>query len=137
RLTTLGAQGGVRTTLLLDPEQAVQRKSDELGLLEPQMAEIKAIVEDGTGVVLLAGPADGGRTTTLYSIVKMHDAYTSNVQTVEIEPQDSLEGVRQNRFDEMAEGPEYSTLVRSILRRDPQVLAVAELPDANTAKEIA
>src|SRR5205085_10140609 len=89
------------------------------------------------GVVLLAAPADGGRTTTLYSVLKMHDAYTSNVQTVEMEPQDSLEGVRQNPFEAAGEGPEYSTFVRSILRRDPQVVGIAEMPDEQTAKEIA
>lgn len=136
RLTTIGAQGGIRATMLFDPEKAVRRKLSDLGLLEAQTAELQTIVDDPKGVVLLAAPADGGRTTTMYTIVKMHDAYTSNVQTVEAEPQDSPEGVRQNRWDETAEGPEYSTLVRSILRRDPQVLAVAELPDTNTAKEI-
>src|SRR6185503_9210606 len=88
------------------------------------------------GVVLLATPPDGGRTTTLYTIVGMHDAYTKNVQTVEIEPQAVLEGIRVNKFEPDKEGAEFSTTVRSVLRRDPDVVGVAELPDANTAKEI-
>src|ERR1043165_4996040 len=67
----------------------------------------------------------------------MHDAYTHNVQTVEMEPQDSLEGIRQNRFESAGEGPEYGTLVRTIMRRDPDVVGVAEMPDESTAKEIA
>ncbi|MDI1290705.1 MAG: ATPase, T2SS/T4P/T4SS family, partial [bacterium] len=74
---------------------------------------------------------------TMYSLVKMHDAYTKNVQTVELDVQDTMEGVRQNKWDPQADGPEFSTLVRSILRRDPDVVGIAELPDANTAKEIA
>jgi type II secretory ATPase GspE/PulE/Tfp pilus assembly ATPase PilB-like protein len=137
RLTTSGTQGGMRMTMLMDPAKAVNRKAAELGLLEAQMAEIKAIVEDGRGVVLLAAPPDMGRTTTLYSVTRMHDAYTSNVQTVEMESQVSLEGIRQNMFEAGGEGPEFSTFTRSILRRDPQVVAVAELPDDQTAKEIA
>ncbi len=137
RLTSIGAQGGMRMTILVDPEGSVRRKTKELGMLEPQVEELNKIVADGAGVVILAAPADAGRTTTFYSVVKMHDAYTTNVQTVEIDLQDSLEGARQNIWDPQAEGPEFATLVRSILRRDPQVLAVAELPDANTAKEIA
>jgi type II secretory ATPase GspE/PulE/Tfp pilus assembly ATPase PilB-like protein len=87
--------------------------------------------------VLVAAPADGGRTTTFYTVIRMHDAYTSNVQTIEMDPQATLEGVKQNKFDQYAEGPEYGTTVRSLLRRDPDVLGVAELPDANTAKEAA
>ena len=137
RITTSGTQGGMRMTMVFDPEKAVKRKADALGLLDAQMAELRAIIGDPHGVVLLAAPPDGGRTTTLYTVVKMHDAYTSNVQTVETETQDSLEGVRQNIFEAKGDGPEYSTLVRSILRRDPQVVGIAELPDDATAKEIA
>jgi type II secretory ATPase GspE/PulE/Tfp pilus assembly ATPase PilB-like protein len=137
RVHSSGAQGGMRMTVIFDPEKAVRRKADALGLLDVQFTELKAIVEEGKGVVLVAAMPDMGRTTSLYSILKMHDAYTSNVQTVEIEPQDSLEGVRQNPFEATGEGPEYSTFVRSILRRDPQVVGIGEMPDENTAKEIA
>jgi len=137
RVTTSGTQTGLRMTLLVDPEGQVRRKEADLGLLEPQMAEIKALVADGRGIVLISAPPDAGRTTTLYAITKMHDAYTKNVQTVELDIQDSMEGVRQNKFDPQSEGPEFSTLVRSILRRDPDVVSIAELPDASTAKEIA
>lgn len=145
RVTSIGVQGGMRLTILFDPEQAVTRKQSDLGLLDVQLAELKAIVADGKGVVLLAAPADMGRTTTMYAVVKMHDAYTTNVQTVEIEPQAALEGVRTNVWDPQKAGQEggapggaeFSTTVRSILRRDPDVVAVAELLDAATAKEIA
>lgn len=142
-VSSLGVSGGMRTTLLFDPEKAVTRKSDALGLLPSQLEELKKIVADSKGVVLLAGKADGGRTTTLYAVTRMHDAYTQNVQTLEMEPQGTIEGVRTNKFDPAADaaagapgGAEYSTLLRSILRRDPQVVSVAELPDAATAKEI-
>ncbi len=137
RLTTSGAQGGMRFMMVFDPEKAVRRKAEALGLLDTQFAELQKIVAEPGGVVLLAAPADGGRTTTLYSVLKMHDAYTSNVQTAEMEPQDALEGVRQNHYEGVGEGPEYSTFLRSILRRDPQVVGVAEMPDEQTAKEIA
>jgi type II secretory ATPase GspE/PulE/Tfp pilus assembly ATPase PilB-like protein len=137
RIMSSGAQGGMRMTAIFDPDKAVRRKADTLGLLEVQYNELKSIVDEGKGVVLVAAPADMGRTTSLYSILKMHDAYTSNVQTVEMEPQDALEGVRQNVFAAAGEGPEYSTYVRSIIRRDPQVVGIAEMPDEATAKELA
>jgi type II secretory ATPase GspE/PulE/Tfp pilus assembly ATPase PilB-like protein len=137
RVTSAGVQGGMRLTLAYDPEAAVIRQVTELGLLDVQMAELKGLVAEEQGVVLVASPPDGGRTTTSYAIVRMHDAYTTNVQTVEIDPQASLEGVRTNRYEPEKEGAEFSTLVRSVLRRDPKVVLVADLPDANTAKEIA
>lgn len=138
RIVTMGTTAGQRLTILIDPEKQVTRKFPDLGLIESQTAELDALITDGKGVVLLAAPPDQGRTTTLYSIIRKHDAYTSNVQTVEMDIQSSLEGARQNKFEPgQADGPEYSTMVRSILRRDPDVVAVAELPDAATAKEVA
>jgi type II secretory ATPase GspE/PulE/Tfp pilus assembly ATPase PilB-like protein len=137
RMTSVGSQAGPRLAFLFDPEGQVRRKIEALGLLEPpQLTAIKEMVEDGQGLVILAGGPDSGRTTTMYTIVKMHDAYTKNVQTIETEIQDSLEGVRQTKWDAQAEGAELSTTVRSVIRRDPSVLAVAEVPDTATAKEI-
>lgn len=136
RVSSVGVQGGMRLTLLFNPDEAVRRKPDKLGLLEAQMNELREIVADPKGTVILAGMPDGGRTTMMYSVLKLHDAYTTNVQTIELDVQDALEGIRQNVWDPMAEGPDYSTLTRSILRRDPDVVALAEVPDQNTAKEI-
>ncbi len=137
RVTSQGVQAGMRLMLMIDPDKAVVRGIGEMGLLDAQKAEIEALVTNTGGLVLVAAPADGGRTTTFYTVIRMHDAYTSNVQTIEMDPQATLEGVKQNKFDQYAEGPEYGTTVRSLLRRDPDVLGVAELPDANTAKEAA
>ena len=137
RITSIGSQAGQRITLLFNPENQVKRKPEDLGLLPPQFEELKLITAENKGVVILAGQPDGGRTTLMYSVLKMHDAYTNNVQTVEFEIQDALEGIRQNKFDPQTEGPDHSTLVRSILRRDPDVVALAELPDQATAKEVA
>lgn len=137
RITTIGSQTGPRMTFLIDPDAQVRRKKAQLGLLEPQVKELDTIVTEAHGLVLLAGGPDSGRTTTLYSVVKMHDAYTKNVQTIELDVQDAIEGARQNKWDAQTDGPEFSTLVRSIIRRDPDVVGVAELPDQATAKELA
>lgn len=136
-VTTMGTSSGLTMSVLINPETQVQRRVDDLGLFPNQLEELRKIVEDGTGVVLLAAPLDNGRTSTMYAMVRAHDAYTSNVQTIEIEPQAPIEGVRLNQFDPQADAAEFSTLVRSILRRDPDVVAVAELPDDETAKTIA
>lgn len=137
RVTSIGITGGMKLTIMIDPEAAVNKKVTDLGLLESQMTELKALIDEEKGTVLLASPPDGGRTTLMYSVLKMHDAYVKNVQTVEMEPQAALEGIRINKFELEKEGSEFSTTVRSVLRRDPDVVAVADLPDANTAKEIA
>jgi type II secretory ATPase GspE/PulE/Tfp pilus assembly ATPase PilB-like protein len=135
RMTTQGASSGIRTQMLFNPEQAVKRKPEKLGLLEEQMAAMKELA-GGKGLVLVTAPPDNGRTTLFYSTLGLHDAYTQTLQTVEMEPQLTLEGVKHEAFDPTVEGADYSTLVRSMLRRDPDVLGVAEVPDQATAKII-
>lgn len=136
KVVTIGGQGGQRMSMMIEPAAAVRRTADKLGLLDQQMESLREIVQTPGGVVLLSAPADGGRTTMMYAMVKMHDAYTSNVQTLELEAEDALEGVRQNVFDPYAEGQEFSKHLRSILRRDPDVVGVAEVPDSDTALEM-
>ena len=135
-VTTIGASAGQRLTVTIEPIKQVSMKLADLGMHANQLADTQKLIAEKGGVVLLAAPAAGGRTATLYAMLRAHDAYTSNVQTVELEPQAFLEGVRSNVFDP-AEGSEFSTTVRSILRRDPDVVGVADLPDAETAKTIA
>lgn len=136
RVTTSGASGGLMLRGQFDPEGQIKLNLEELGLLPDQLEELKGMINEGSGTVLLGAPPFGGRTTTMYAILRSHDAYTTNVQTIELEPIGMIEGVRHNKFDPLEDGAEYSTTVRSILRRDPDVLAVAELPDAQTAQEV-
>ncbi len=136
RIATSGSTGGLRLSVVLDPESQVRLTVGELGLLEGQKKELDAIIQERQGAVLVCAPPQNGRTATLYALIRAHDAYTSNVQTLETEPQDQIEGVRHNLFDPAKDGSEYSTTLRSILRRDPDVVAVAELPDPSTAVEV-
>lgn len=136
RMTSIGQKGGLRLTMQFDPKASVVREADDLGLTPAQREALDGIVASEGGLVLLAAGAMNGRTTSMYTIIQMHDAYTSNVQTIEIEPMTELEGIRQIEFDPTGEA-EFSTTMRSILRRDPDVVGVTEMPDVETAKEIA
>lgn len=136
RVTSQGVQGGMRLQLLIDPEGQVKRKGEALGFLDEQVPMIKEMTGGVRGLVLLGGLPDGGRTTLFLSMLGMHDAYTQTVQTMEMEIQAQLEGVRHQAFDPNLEGADYATQTRSMLRRDPTVMGVAEIPDAPTAKEV-
>lgn len=136
KLVTIGGSGGLRLTGVIDATKQVVRKPEDLGVLDSQQEAFDKLVGEHKGVVLLAAPSGQGRTSTMYAFVKSHDAYTLNVQTLELEAEAVIEGVRQNVFDPTVDGAEFSTTARSILRRDPDVFACAEA-DANTCKEIA
>ena len=130
----------MRLSLVFNPADAVRRKADNLGLLEPQFDMINnwaTELESVGGVVLLSAPADNGRTTMSYSIMKLHDAYTSNIQSIEYEVEDALEGIKQIVWDSSEDGPDFATTTRSTLRRDPDIVTLCDLPDVETAQNIA
>lgn len=137
KLVTSGSASGMRLSMVFNPSEAVRRSADALGMTDKQLDLVNGWVNEEGGVVLIAGPADSGRTTTFYSILKLHDAYTANISTIELDIEDALEGIKQIPFDPAVEGPDFATTVRSNLRRDPDVLGVAELPDTETAANIA
>ena len=136
-LVTLGTSEGVRLSMTFSPEAQVDRRISGMGFLPPQEEMAIAMVGEGSGTVLLTAPPDQGRTSTMYAFLREHDAYTSNVQTLEMEASEStLEGIRQNIFDPAEDGAEFATTVRSILRRDPSVVGISDMPDEATALEV-
>ncbi len=137
KLVSSGSKNGMVLSILFNPREAVRRKPEDLGLFDNQLSELKSWAQESTGVVLLGAPSDNGRTTTMYSMLLLHDAYTSNIQTIEYEIEDEIEGVKQIKFQADDENADFATLVRSTLRRDPDVVGVCDLPDADTGKNIA
>lgn len=137
KCTTSGSKNGMVLTMLFNPSAAVRRNPENLGMTGSQLEMVKDWAKETQGIVLLAAPNDNGRTSTMYSMLKLHDAYTSNIQTIEYEIEDAIEGVKQIRFDQSQEDADFATTVRSSLRRDPDVVGVCDLPDASTAKNIA
>ena len=136
RIATQGTSKGMRLSLAVDPASQVDRRIETLGLFDNQLENLRAIINDGKGVVLLAAPNHNGRTSTLYALLRAHDAYTSNVQVIELEQAATIEGVRHTVFDPQG-GSEFATTVRSVVRRDPDVVGIAEMPDEETAKVVA
>lgn len=136
RTRTQGGQAGMSLSMIFNPREAVRRAAKHLGLLDSQFEVVKELTSVNQGVVLLAAPPDAGRTSTMYAMLRMHDAYTSNVQSLELEIEDPIEGVKQTLFTPTADGADYATTARSILRRDPDVVGFAEV-DAESAKMMA
>ncbi len=135
RLETIGGQAGPKLTLKFNPSKAVQRKYEDIGFLDSQEKVLDEVRKTPGGLILAAAPAGNGLTTLIYGLIGKHDPYTSIVQTIEYDIQAPIEGVMQNKFDPTGSA-EYATTVRSILRRDPNVVGVTDFRDAETAKEI-
>ena len=132
QVTAAGSTRGL--TLAIDVDFSKQRTIpfDNLGMLEPQIDQIKPVIAETSGVVLVASPARNGRTTTLYSLLDEHDPYLQDIHSLEENIEAKLEGVTQHRVEE----GEWSRMVRSTMLKDPTVVMVGQVPDAETAKEV-
>jgi type II secretory ATPase GspE/PulE/Tfp pilus assembly ATPase PilB-like protein len=82
-------------------------------------------------MVLVAGPTGSGKTTTLYSLIRI-ETTRRNVVTIEDPVEIQIENVTQIPVDDAHE-KSFSQLLRSVLRQDPMLL-VGEVRDSETAR---
>jgi general secretion pathway protein E len=105
----------------------------DLQLPEPVFRELERTMRRDSGMVLVCGPTGSGKTSTLYSILRTIDATERNVVTIEDPIEIQIENVTQMPVDEQ-QGNTFPSLLRSVLRQDPDVLLVGEIRDQETAR---
>jgi general secretion pathway protein E len=136
---TAGSSSGQEMRLVFNRAKRLSKPVDDLGLLPSQLEALRVFEEphERHGVVLFGAPRGHGLTTTGYSLVGRHDAYTSNIKTLELEVLTLLDGVDQVRWDPDNPDVDYAANLQSILRRDPDVVLTAEMRDRETARTAA
>jgi type II secretory ATPase GspE/PulE/Tfp pilus assembly ATPase PilB-like protein len=132
-LATAGTTGGQRMQFRM-VQEAVRTNLDELGMAEDVLERVRKVNALPHGLIIVSGRARHGLTSTLYSMLRGHDAYMKQLATVESEPVVDLENVTQYRYGEDKNLPER---LAAAARRDPNVLMVDKCPDPKTAELIA
>lgn len=106
---------------------------DELGLAAPVIHELKRFLAGTSGLLLLTGPAGSGKTTTIYACLRqLATTGGRHIITVEDPVEQVLPGIMQTEVNE-ARGLDFAKAARHLLRQDPQVLALGEIRDDETA----
>lgn len=85
------------------------------------------------GIFLVTGPTGSGKTTTLYSALKLLDADTKKIITVEDPIEYEMDSVNQIQVNS-AIGLTFASCLRSILRQDPDIVLIGEIRDSETAE---
>ncbi len=103
-----------------------------LGFSKDDMDKLKVCARKPHGLILATGPTGSGKTTTLYSLLKLIDSPEKNLVTVEDPVEFDLPGINQvNAKVEI--GLTFAASLRSILRQDPDVIMIGEIRDPETA----
>jgi general secretion pathway protein E len=105
----------------------------DLGLANYMEDRLRQVCSQDSGLILTCGPTGSGKTTTLYNAIRGIDRQSSNVITIEDPVEYQLSGVTQIPVDE-AKGNSFGSLLRSVLRQDPDVILVGEIRDEETAR---
>jgi type IV pilus assembly protein PilB len=125
--SSLGEKVAIR---ILDKSQAVL-DIEKLGFSVEVFNKLKKIAKLPHGMILVCGPTGSGKTTTLYSILKLVDTPQKNLVTVEDPVEFQLEGINQ-----VTARPEigltFAGALRSILRQDPNIIMIGEIRDFET-----
>lgn len=109
---------------------------DDLGLPEEIRATLSGLLDETSGAIVLAGPAGSGKTTTIYAclreLVRRTDGRRS-LATLEDPIEAAIDGVSQSQVNPTA-GLTLEVGLKALLRQDPEVLAVGEIRDRETAE---
>jgi general secretion pathway protein E len=133
RVSTLPTAFDEKMVMRIFDPQVLMRDLGELGFFADELVHFHDFISRPHGIVLVTGPTGSGKTTTLYSALKVIANDQINVTSIE----DPIEMVCEE-FNQVAVqtkvGVTFAAALRHILRQDPDVIMVGEIRDEETAQ---
>ncbi|HEX2792470.1 MAG TPA: GspE/PulE family protein [Candidatus Paceibacterota bacterium] len=133
RVSTFPTPYGEKVVMrILDRAKSIE-SLDQLGLSKDDIAQVREIIKQPYGIVLIAGPTGSGKSTTLFAMLSELDRETANVVSIEDPVEYEIANVSQSQVRPEI-GYTFASGLRSILRQDPDVIMVGEIRDKETAQ---
>lgn len=104
----------------------------ELGMCESDQKKVLRVLNRSSGMILVTGPTGSGKTTTLYTILKMLNDGMRSIVTIEDPIEYALPGIRQIQTSAQKKLT-FASGLRAVLRQDPDIIMVGEIRDTETA----
>ncbi|MBI5892324.1 MAG: type II/IV secretion system protein [Deltaproteobacteria bacterium] len=133
RISTMPVAFGEKVVIrIFDPEILFQ-ELDAIGFYPREYQLYSSFISRPNGIILITGPTGSGKTTTLYSTLKLLSSPEINIITIE----DPIEMVMEE-FNQVGVQPNigitFANSIRTILRQDPDIIMVGEIRDKETAE---
>ena len=133
RVSTLPTQFGESVVLRVLDQSAVQLDISALGMPTDVFDGITEIIKRPNGIFIVTGPTGSGKTTTLYSALRVINTPDLKLLTAEDPVEYEIEGIMQVPVNHNV-GLSFAAALRSFLRQDPDVIMVGEIRDLETAQ---
>lgn len=132
RISIIPTYYGENAVLRLLSDNSAQFTLDAIGFSKPDQEKIMRAARRPHGMILSTGPTGSGKTTTLYTLIKMLNRIDTSIVTIEDPIEYAVEGIEQIQVNP-ARGLTFADGLRSILRQDPNIIMVGEIRDTETA----
>ena len=119
-------------TRLLDPQNALLELKD-LGFSESVLRQWRSVITKSEGMCLITGPTGSGKTTSLYAVLNAINSIEKNIVTVENPVEYNFPLINQVQVNSDI-GMTFASVLRSILRQDPDIIMIGEIRDGETAE---
>jgi type IV pilus assembly protein PilB len=133
RVSTLPTTHGEKTVIRILDNRSILVGLENLGMGASTLEAFRRQITQPHGIILVTGPTGSGKSTTLYSALRVMDGDTMNLSTVEDPVEYELGFANQVNVHESI-GFTFSVALRSLLRQDPDVIMVGEIRDEETAR---
>ena len=133
RVSTLPTRHGEKMVLRILDQSDQLLQLEDLGLVGNDLEMLLDFLQRPQGMLLVVGPTGSGKTTTLYSVLQRLDSKTQNIITIEDPIEYEMPTINQVQVQEKI-GLRFATVLRSVLRQDPDVILLGEIRDEETAQ---
>ena len=132
RISTLPTVYGEKVVIRLLNKSSTLLNTKGIGLTDKNLKKFNALLENSNGVILIVGPTGSGKSSSMYTMIGRLNTDEVNLVTLEDPVEYNFDGVNQVQINEKT-GMTFASGLRSILRQDPDIIAVGEIRDGETA----
>ena len=133
RVSTVPTVYGEKMVIRLLEKEAIPERLEALGFAEDQARDFLDAALSPHGLMFVTGPTGSGKSTTLYTCLKLINEVTDNIVTVEDPVEYKFYGLNQVQVRSKV-GLTFASALRSFLRQDPDKIMVGEVRDQETAE---
>ena len=133
RISTLPILYGEKVVIRILNKLSRPHGAKSLGIEDENLIRYKKLLRSGSGLILIAGPTGSGKTSTMYEMLTELACDEVNIVTLEDPVEYNIVGTNQIAINERA-GMTFPAAMKSVLRQDPDIIAIGEIRDAGTAE---
>ncbi len=133
RISTLPTMYGEKVVIRLLDKSNQLLTAQAIGLEGENLEKYNKLLSNAHGMILIVGPTGSGKSSTMYTMIRSLNTDEVNLVTLENPVEYDIDGVNQVQINEKV-GMTFAGGLRAILRQDPDIIAVGEIRDGETAE---